>query len=225
MSIKNLAEDDRPREKFLSKGRDALSDSELLAIILGIGHREESALELARRILASVDNNWHKLSRLSLKDLMKFKGIGKVKAIEISTALEIGRRRALQEIPEFIKIDSASAAYSVLAPLLKDLPTEEFWAVYLNQSNKVIQKSRLAQGGIASSIVDIRLIFKQALEHYATGIIVAHNHPSGSLVPSPADIGITKKISEAGEVLQIRLLDHLIISQEGFFSFKEEGLL
>ncbi|MCS3869733.1 DNA repair protein RadC [Chryseobacterium ginsenosidimutans] len=225
MSIKFLAEDDRPREKFLSKGKNSLSDSELLAIIMGSGNRDETAVELARKILASVDNNWNQLSLLSVKDLMKFKGIGEVKAISITTALEIGRRRASQEVPEKPTISKSNDAYLILKNHLSDLRTEEFWALFLNQSNKVIHIAQLTQGGINQSIVDVRVLFKTALDHFSTGVIIAHNHPSGNLKPSREDIDITQKIKEAGNTLSIQLLDHLIITQNSYFSFSDEGLL
>lgn len=225
MPIKFLAEDDRPREKFLHKGKNSLSDSELLAIIMGSGSKEESALELGKKILASVDNNWHQLSLLSIKDLMKFKGIGEAKAISIATALEIGRRRAGQEIPEKSTIGNSNDAYVLLKNQLSDLRTEEFWAIFLNNSNKVIHISRLTQGGISQSIVDVRILFKKALDHFSTGIIIAHNHPSGSLKASREDINITQKIKEAGKTLNIQLLDHIIITQDSYFSFSDTGLL
>lgn len=225
MSIKFLAEDDRPREKFLSKGKNSLSDSELLAIIMGSGNREETAVELARKILASVDNNWHQLSLLSIKDLMKFKGVGEVKAISIATALEIGRRRSNQEVMEKPTISSSNSAYQVLKNHLSDLRTEEFWAIFLNQSNKILHVSQLTQGGISQSIVDVRILFKTALDNFSTGIIIAHNHPSGNLKPSREDIDITQKVKEAGNLLNIQLLDHLIITQNSYFSFSDDGLL
>ncbi|BAP31371.1 DNA repair protein radc [Chryseobacterium sp. StRB126] len=225
MSLKFLAEDDRPREKFLQKGKNALSDSELLAIIMGSGNREESVLELARKILASVNNNWNQLSLLSVKELMKFNGIGEAKAISIITALEIGRRRVGQQIPEKSVIGNSHDAYSILKNQLSDLRTEEFWAIFLNNSNKVIHTSQLTQGGISQSIVDVRILFKTALEHFSTGVIIAHNHPSGSLKPSKEDINITQKIKEAGKVLSIQLLDHIIITQDSYFSFSDAGLL
>ncbi|MCQ4140232.1 DNA repair protein RadC [Chryseobacterium sp. EO14] len=225
MRIKLLAEDDRPREKFLRKGKSSLSDSELLAIIMGSGSRDETAIELARKILASVNNNWHQLSLLSLKDLMKFKGVGEVKAISIITALEIGRRRASQEIPEKPVISGSDGAYQIFRNHLSDLRTEAFWAIFLNQSNRVIHLAHLTQGGINQSIVDIRVLFKTALDHFSTGIIVAHNHPSGNLKPSREDIEITQKIKEAGKVLGIQLLDHLIVTQNSYFSFSDDGLL
>ncbi|ROH99629.1 RadC family protein [Chryseobacterium daecheongense] len=225
MTIKFLAQDDRPREKFLLKGKGSLSNSELLAIIMGSGSKDESALELARKILISVGNNWNQLSLLSVKDLMKFKGVGEVKAISIATALEIGRRRAGQEVSEKPTISNSDDAYQVFKNQLSDLRAEEFWAVFVNQSNKIVHLSKLTQGGISQSIVDIRILFKTALDHFATGIIIAHNHPSGSLKPSREDINITKKIKEAGEFLNVQLLDHLIITQNSYFSFSDEGLL
>lgn len=225
MSIKFLAEDDRPREKFLSKGKNALSDAELLAIIMGSGNREDSAVELGRKILNSVDNNWHNLSKLQISDLMKFKGVGEAKAISIATALEIGRRRAAQEVPERIKIGQSTDSFKVLQPYLGDLQTEEFWAIFLNQNNKILAKSKLTSGGINQSIVDVRILFKTALDHLATAIVVAHNHPSGNLKPSVEDIKITKQISEAGKILNIDLLDHLIITQNRYLSFADENLL
>lgn len=225
MSIKFLAEDDRPREKFLLKGKSSLSDSELLAIIMGSGSRDETAVELARKILASVNNNWNQLSLLSVKDLTKFKGIGEVKAISIATALEIGRRRAGQEVPEKPTISNSNGAYQIFKNHLADLRTEEFWAIFMNQSNKVLHTAQLTQGGINQSIVDVRILFKTALDYFSTGIIIAHNHPSGNLKPSKEDIDITQKIKEGGALLNIQLLDHLIVTQNSYLSFSDEGLL
>lgn len=225
MSIKFLAEDDRPREKFLLKGKNALSDAELLAIIMGSGNRDDSAVELGRKILDSVGNNWHNLSLLQISELIKFKGIGEAKAISIATALEIGRRRAAQEVPEKIQITQSSDIYKVLQPFLSDLQTEEFWVIFLNQNNRLIGKSKLSSGGINQSVVDVRILFKAALDHFATGIVIAHNHPSGNLKPSQEDLKITKQITEAGTLLNIQLLDHLIIAQNSFLSFADENLL
>ncbi|MDR2235782.1 MAG: DNA repair protein RadC [Chryseobacterium sp.] len=225
MPIKLLAEDDRPREKFLLKGKSSLSDSELLAIIMGSGSRDETAVELARTILSSVNNNWHQLSLLSSKELMKFKGIGEAKAISIISALEIGRRKADQEIPENPVVINSDNAYILLKNQLSDLRTEEFWGIFLNQSNKVNHIAQLTQGGISQSIVDVRILFKTALDHFSTGIIIAHNHPSGSLKPSREDLNITKKIKEAGKTLSIQLLDHIIVTQDSYFSFSDAGLL
>ena len=225
MSIKFLAEDDRPREKFLLKGKNSLSDSELLAIILGSGNNEDSAVELARKILASVENNWQNLSKLSIKDLMKFKGIGEAKAISVAATLEIGRRKASQETPEKTSISSAKDSYNIFSQHLSDLRTEEFWAIFLNQKNQIVYKAQISKGGISGTLVDVRVLFRIAIEHFATSIIVAHNHPSGSLKPSLEDIQITKNIKNAGEILNVTLLDHLIIGDNSFLSFAEEGLL
>jgi len=225
VSIKFLAEDDRPREKFLLKGKNSLSDAELLAIILGSGSREESAVELARKILNSVNNNWHNLSLLHIGDLIKFKGVGEAKAISVATALEIGRRKAAQEVPERVQISCSKDSYNLLQPVLADLQTEQFWVVFLNQNNRVITKMGLTSGGINQSVVDIRVLFKHALDHLATGVIIAHNHPSGNLQPSSHDINITKQIEKAGDLLQIKLLDHIIVAQNSYFSFADQGLL
>lgn len=225
MSIKYLAEDDRPREKFLLKGKAALSDSELLAIILGSGNHEESAVELARRIFASVGNSWQQLSILSVKDLMKFKGIGEAKAIAVATALEIGRRKSSQDVPEKMTISSSHEAYKIFLPHLSDLRTEEFWAIFLNHKNQIVYKSQLSKGGITNASVDVRVLFKIALEHFATSVIVAHNHPTGVLKPSETDLKMTKTIQKAAEILDILLIDHIIIGENSFFSFKDENLL
>lgn len=225
MSIKFLAEDDRPREKFLLKGKNTLSDAELLAIIIGSGNRDESAVELSRRILQSVGNNWHQLSRLSIKDLMKFNGVGEAKAIAIAAALEIGRRKASQEVAEKKSLTSPNEAFWFFKPYLSDLQTEEVWAAFVNQKNKILHFSQISSGGISSSVVDVRVLFKTALDHFATGIFLAHNHPAGSLQPSEEDIKITKQIYQAGKLLNINLIDHLILNQTSFFSFSNEGLL
>ncbi len=225
LTIKHLAEDDRPREKFLLKGKNSLSDAELLAIIMGSGSRQDSAVDLARKILKSVGDNWHQLSKLSISDLQKFNGVGEAKAISILTALEIGRRRAAQEVPELKKISSSLDAFHFFRPYLGDLQTEEFWAIYVNQSNKVVHYRRLSTGGITFSLVDVRILFKIALEYYATGIFIAHNHPSGGLKPSNEDRRITTTVAEAGKLLNIFLIDHLIVSQDAYFSFADEGLL
>lgn len=225
MSIKFLAEDDRPREKFLLKGKNSLSDAELLAIIMGSGNRQESAVELGRKILNSVGNNWHNLSLLQISDLMKFKGIGEAKGISIAVALEIGRRRAAQEVPEKVQITNSKEIFKILHPYLSDLQTEEFWVIYLNQNNRILGKGKLSSGGINQSVVDVRVLFKTALEHFATSIIISHNHPSGNLKPSSEDLKITRQIAEAGKILNIQLLDHLIIAQNSYLSFADEDLL
>ena len=223
-SIKNWAEDDKPREKLMLKGKQALSDAELIAILIGSGSRNESAVSLGKRILASVDNNLNALGKLSLKQLMEFKGIGEAKAISIAAALELGRRRRVEETVELKKISSSKAVFDIMQPLIGELPHEEFWVLYLNNSNKVIHKSQLSKGGIAGTVVDIRLVFKMALEQNATSLILTHNHPSGKLEASNADKEITQKLKLAGEQLEIRVLDHIIITEKGYLSFQDEGI-
>lgn len=224
-SIKNWADDDKPREKLTQKGRSALSDAELIAILIGSGNREESAVQLSKRILASVNNNLNDLGKLSVKQLIKFKGIGEAKAITIAAALEMGRRRRGENVEEIKKITGSKTAYELLQPIMGELPHEEFWIVYLNNSNKVLHKEQLSKGGITGTLVDIRLVLKQALEHNAVGLILAHNHPSGTLKPSEADKQITKKLKLAAEALDIKVLDHLIITQKAYFSFADKEIL
>jgi len=223
-SIKNWAEDDKPREKLMLKGKQALSDAELVAILIGSGSRNESAVGLSKRILASVDNNLNALGKLSLKQLMEFKGIGEAKAISIAAALELGRRRRAEETIELYKITSSKAVFEIMQPIIGELPHEEFWVLYLNNSNKVIYKSQLSKGGITGTVVDVRLIFKTALEQNAISIILTHNHPSGKLQASDADKEITKKLKVAGEQLDIKILDHIIITETGYYSFQDEGI-
>lgn len=222
--INQWAEDDRPREKFLLKGKAVLSDSELLAILIGSGSRNESAVQLCQRILASSQNNLNLLGKLSIQQLMNFKGIGEAKAISIAAALELGRRRREEEVVELKKITSSKAVFDIMQPLIGELPHEEFWVLFLNNSNKVIYKTQISKGGITGTVVDIRIVFKLALEHNATSIILSHNHPSGKLQASEADIQITKKIKEAGKNLDIQVLDHVIITEKSYYSFVDEGI-
>jgi DNA repair protein RadC len=224
-SIKNWNEDDRPREKLLLKGRIALSDAELIAILIGSGSRSESAVALSQRIMASAENNLNALGKMSVKDLMQFKGIGEAKAVSISAALELGRRRQAGDLLEKKKISSSSSVFELLHPIISELAHEEFWIVYLNNSNKVLQSMQLSKGGITGTLVDVRLVFKNALQFGAVAIILAHNHPSGTLKPSQADINLTKKLKQAGENLDIKVLDHLIITEKSYFSFADENLL
>lgn len=224
-SIKSWAEDDRPREKLRSKGKQALSDAELIAILIGSGSRAESAVELSKRILASINNNLSSLGKLSVADLMKFKGIGEAKAISIITALELGRRRRLEEALELPKITGSKAIFDIMQPLIGEIATEEFWIVYLNNSNKVLHKSQLSSGGLTGTVVDVRLVFKKAVEINSTAIILCHNHPSGNTKPSDADIQLTKKMKLGGETLDVKVLDHVIITEKAYFSFADEGLM
>lgn len=224
-SIKNWSEDDRPREKLLNKGKDALSDAELVAILIGSGSRNESAVDLCKRILASTNNNLNALGKISIKQLMEFKGIGEAKAITIIAALELGRRRRAEETLQLKKITSSQSVFELMQPIIGELPHEEFWIIYLNNSNKILHKNQLSKGGITGTLVDVRLVMKTAIEVGAVGLILSHNHPSGTLKPSEADKQITKKLKVASESLDIKVLDHLIVTEKAYFSFADEGLL
>ncbi|MCB4807730.1 DNA repair protein RadC [Tamlana sp. 62-3] len=224
-SIKNWSQDDQPREKLLHKGKGALSDAELVAILIGSGNREESAVALCKRILASVNNNLSELGKLSIKQLMAFKGIGEAKAVSISAALELGRRRRGEEALQKKQITSSHSVFEMMQPIIGELQHEEFWIIYLNNSNKVIQKNQLSKGGITGTLVDVRLVLKQALEVGATSLILSHNHPSGTLKPSSADKQITAKLKVAAQSLDIKVLDHVIITEKAYFSFADEAIL
>ena len=209
----------------MNKGKSVLSDAELIAILLGSGSRNESAVELSKRILASANNNLNELGKLSIKQLMQFKGIGEAKAVTIAAALEIGRRRRGEEAKKITKIASSASVFELLQPIMGELEHEEFWIVYLNNANNVVQTAQLSKGGITGTLVDVRLVMRQALELGAVALILAHNHPSGSLKPSSADRQITQKLKTAAEALDIKVLDHLIITQKEYFSFADEGIL
>lgn len=224
-SIKNWSDADKPREKLIQNGHSVLTDAELLAILIGSGSRNESAVSLSKKILASTNNNLNELGKLSLKQLMSFKGIGEAKAVTITAALEIGRRRRIEETKNKTKINSSKQVFELLQPIIGELPHEEFWIVYLNNANTVLQKNQLSKGGITGTLVDIRLVLKQALEYGAVGLILAHNHPSGTLKPSNADKQITAKLKTAATVLDIKVLDHLIITEKAYFSFADQQLL
>jgi DNA repair protein RadC len=224
-SIKNWAEEDRPREKLLLKGRSSLTDSELLAILIGSGSADLSAVELAKKIMNETKNNLNELAQLSLKDLMKFKGIGEAKAVTIAAALEMGRRRNTSEIIKNQKLDSSNSVYQYLKPYLLDLKHEEFWIILLKRNLEIIKSEQVSSGGTAGTVVDPKIIFKIALENQASNIILAHNHPSGNLNPSQADLLITQKLLNAGEVLDIRIADHLIFTNNGYYSFADNGNL
>jgi DNA repair protein RadC len=225
LTIKALAEDDRPREKLELLGRHTLSDAELIAIILGSGNKTESAVQLARRILSENHNNINQLAKLSLNELKRYKGVGIVKAINIAAAFELGRRRNDSQSQDKVKITSSNVAYQIFQKRLSDLPHEEFWILGLNRANQVIKEECLSKGGISGTVVDVRLICKFAIENSASGIIVAHNHPSGQIVPSEHDKSITKKLKEALKMFDISLLDHVIIGDQKYLSFSDEGLL
>ena len=221
--INNWSEDDRPREKLMLKGKIALSDAELIAILIGSGSRNESAVALSKRILSSVDS-LNGLGKMSVFQLTNFKGIGEAKAITIIAALELGRRRRAEDAVDLVKVTSSKKVFEMMQPIIGELTHEEFWVLFLNNSNKIISKSQLSKGGITGTIVDARLVFKLALENGATGLILCHNHPSGNLQPSEADKEITKKLKLAGESLDVKVLDHLIITESKYYSFVDEGI-
>lgn len=225
LTIKSWALDDRPREKLMLKGESALSDAELIAILIGSGNRNESAVSLSKRILQSVQGNINSLSKLSITQLMEFKGIGEAKAIAIKTALELGKRRQLEAALEKPKITCSKDVFKIMQPTIGDLTHEEFWVLFLNNSNKVLLKHQISKGGLTATIVDIRLLFKRAMELNAVAIIVCHNHPSGKLQPSNSDKSLTQKIKVAGETLDVKLLDHLIVTEKSYFSFADEAIL
>jgi DNA repair protein RadC len=222
--ITNWSEDDKPREKLMLKGKSVLSDAELIAILIGSGSRNESAVDLSKRILASVDHNLNALGKLSIAQLMNFKGIGEAKAISIIAAMELGRRRRSEDVIELTKITSSKAVFDVMQPIIGELPHEEFWVLFLNNSNKILFKTQLSKGGMTGTVVDVRIVFKIAFEQNAAAIILTHNHPSGKLLASDADIQITKKIKTAGQQLDIPVLDHIIITEAGYYSFVDEGI-
>ena len=222
--IRSWAEDDRPREKLLLKGKAALSDAELIAILIGSGSASETAVDLSKRILQSLNNQLSELGKLSVKDLTKFKGIGEAKAISIIAALELGRRRKDSEPEKRIKITDSRSAFEVVYPNLGDLNHEEFWVIFLNRANEVIGKESVSRGGVSGTVVDPKVVFKLAVQYPASAIILTHNHPSGNLKPSRADHQLTKKLKDAGNSLDIPVLDHLIIGERDYFSFVDEGV-
>lgn len=224
-SIKNWAEDDKPREKMLLKGKSALSEAELVAILIGTGTRNESALDLAKNLMNLSGNNLVELSKMSLKELQRVKGIGLAKAVTIAAALEIGRRRRSQEPLDRQKIVTSKDAFDFFYPILAELDHEQFWVMALNRSNKIIGQTCISVGGISGTVADTRLILRYALDHLASGIILCHNHPSGNLNPSHADKKLTENIKKAADLMEIKLYDHIIISESGYFSFADEAEL
>lgn len=218
-SIKSWAEDDRPREKLLSKGVQSLSDAELIAILLGSGSKNESAVSLAQRVLRSVENNLNELGKSTLAELQQFKGIGQAKAITIVAAMEIGRRRQLTDIRIRPQVTNSQDAYNAVAPLLADLSVEEFWIILLNQNNRIIGREQVSSGGVASTLVDAKVLFRKAIDYKATMVILCHNHPSGNAKPSEKDFSLTQKLVNAGCVLDVKVVDHLIVAGKTYFSF------
>lgn len=225
LTIKKWALDDRPREKLVLKGKKSLSDAELIAILIGSGSKNESAVSLSKKILLFANNNLNELAKLAVEELTKFHGIGAAKAIAIITALELGKRRQLELAMELPKVATSKGVFHLMQPIIGDLQHEEFWAIFLSNSNSVIGKHQLSKGGLTATIVDVRLLYRKALGSGCVGIIVYHNHPSGKLTPSVADKEITQKIKDAGRTLDIKLLDHLIITEKSYFSFADDGIL
>ncbi len=226
LTIKDWAEEDRPREKLLKQGRTALTDAELIGILLGSGNRNLTAVELAKVVLRSSENNLNKLAKLTVEDLKSFKGIGDAKAINIISALELGRRRKLESNKNHSKITCSSDAYELMKPQLLDLPHEEFWILVLNRANELLKKELISSGGVTGTVVDPKIIFKKALENKGAAIILVHNHPSGNNSPSRADIEITKKVVSAGKLMEIPIIDHIIFTDyAGLYSFADNNLI
>ena len=224
-SIKSWAEEDRPREKMLAKGKEALSNAELIAILIGSGNSKETAVDLSKRILHDNKDNLIELSRLTINDLMKYNGIGEAKAVTIAAALELGRRRRFSEALEKPSIKNSQVAYECFYAHLSDLNHEQFWIMLLNNANKVIRLEKIGVGGMTGTTADPKKIFKSALENNATSVMLCHNHPSGNVIPSNADKQITNNLVKAGQFLEIKILDHIIIGNDNYFSFADEGLL
>jgi DNA repair protein RadC len=222
--LSSWAAEDRPAEKLLSKGTSSLSNAELIAIIIGAS-TQKNPVEIAREIMQTVKHDLHQLARLTIQDLTKINGIGEAKALAIVSALELGRRKEGTAIAKKPKISSSADAYSIMRPYLQDLPHEEFWVILLNRSNQVIKAEKISQGGVAGTVADPKLIFKKGLELLASAMILVHNHPSGNTKPSQADINLTKKLKQGGEMLEISVLDHLIYTNDGYFSFNDEGMM
>lgn len=224
-ALKTWAVEERPREKVMANGVQYLSDAELIAILLGSGIKNMTAVELGRNILRGAGNNLHELGRQTIGDLLKIRGVGPAKAISVLAALELGRRRAGMHHPEKIPVKSSETVYNLFHPLLGDLEHEEFWLLMLNRANRVLGRFKVSQGGLSGTVIDTRIILKKALDSLASSIIVCHNHPSGNNQPSDADVKITEKLKKAAEMLEIKLLDHVIIADNTYFSFADEGLI
>jgi DNA repair protein RadC len=225
LTIKSWAEDDRPREKLLEKGRHVLTEAELIGILIGSGSRDETAVGLAKRILSSIDNDLVELGKMNVNELMRFKGIGKAKAVSILAALELGRRRKPLVAASRVKVISSEDAFQFIQNVFLDLPHEEFWILLLSRSNQVIRKEFISKGGVSGTVVDPKMVFKPALNYLACSMIICHNHPSGNLKPSASDLKITKQLKEAGLTLEIPVLDHLIVAEEKYYSFADNGLM
>jgi len=225
LKIKDWALEDRPREKLIKKGVQSLSDAEIIALLIGSGSRNETAVELSKKVLKSANNNLNELGKFSVDDLIKMKGIGEAKAITILAALELGKRRKISEVITKKKITQSKDIFELFQPILGDLPHEEFWVLLLNRSNRIIEKIKISQGGVSGTVTDTKIILKQAIEKLASSIILCHNHPSGNRNPSKADDSITNKLKQGSELLDIQVLDHIIIADLEYFSYADEGKL
>ena len=225
LSIREWARDDRPREKLMQHGANTLSDAELIAILIRSGNTRESALDLAKRLLGTVGNDLHRLARMGVPDLTRFKGMGEAKAISIVAALELGRRRRQNETAERDLVATSTVAFELLRPMLSDLAHEEFWLLFLDRGNRILGNCRVSRGGLHGTVADPKVIFKEALDRRASSVILGHNHPSGQLRPSEEDIALTRKLVEGGRLLEIIVQDHLIVTSSGYFSFADNGMM
>jgi len=225
LKIKDWALEDRPREKLIKKGVQSLSDAEIIALLIGSGTRNETAVELSKKVLKTANNNLNELGKQSIENLIKMKGIGEAKAITILAALELGKRRKISEIITKKKITQSKDIFELFQPILGDLPHEEFWVLLLNRSNRIIEKIKISQGGVAGTVTDIKIILKQAIEKLASSVILCHNHPSGNKNPSKADDSITQKLKQGSELLDVQVLDHIIIADMEYYSYADEGKL
>ncbi|MBU8893195.1 MAG: DNA repair protein RadC [Bacteroidales bacterium] len=225
LTIKDWAVEDRPREKLIKKGMQSLSDAEIVAILIGSGTKNESAVELSKKVLKSANNNLNELGKQNIQDLTKMKGIGDAKAITILAALELGKRRKISDVITKKKITQSKDIFELFQPILGDLPHEEFWILLLNRSNKIIEKFKISQGGVSGTVIDVKIILKQAIEKLASSVILCHNHPSGNRNPSSADDSITNKLKNGAKLLDIQILDHVIIADMEYFSYADEGKL
>lgn len=225
LTIKDWAVEDRPREKLLKKGVQSLSDAEIIALLIRSGTRNESAVDLSKKVLKSANNNLNELGKLDIPELIKMKGIGEAKAITILAALELGRRRKISDVLTKRKITQSKDVYELFQPIIGDLPHEEFWILLLNRSNRIIEKIKISQGGISGTVIDVKIILKQAVEKLASSVILCHNHPSGNRNPSNSDDLITNKLKEGSQLLDIQVLDHIIIADIEYFSYADEGKL
>lgn len=222
LKIKDLALEDRPREKLLKKGVQSLSDAEIIALLLGSGSRKESAVELARKILRDVNNNLNELGKSSLNELQQYNGVGEAKAVTVVAALELGKRRKLADIKHKVQVKSSRDIFERFHPYMQDLTHEEFWVVYMNRANKIIDERRISEGGTSGTVVDVKKVMKWALEKTASTLILCHNHPSGNLRPSKSDEAVTGKMKQAAQFMEMQMLDHIIIGQGEYYSFADE---